>query len=121
MVEDQPEVREVLALMVRRFGYRVLLAADGIEALACWDEEPADIGVVLSDIMMPRMNGPMLARELRERDPRVQIVFCSGYSARSSGPAGWDEVEEVVLRKPIRLGLLQEALRAAWVRWAALG
>jgi CheY-like chemotaxis protein len=80
LVEDEPAVRQVAARMLTLAGYRVLEASDGVEALEVFDSAAADIALVVTDVVMPRLGGAELARRLRERSPRLRVLFTSGYT-----------------------------------------
>jgi len=81
VAEDDPAVREVVVRLLIRAGYTVLSAADGAEALELVSRNTFD--VLVSDVVMPTMTGPELAREVMARFPRVGIVLVSGYTAES--------------------------------------
>lgn len=73
VVDDQPEILENLALVLELEGYRVLVAADGLEALAALEVEPVDL--ILADIAMPRLNGYQLYKRVRDNPRWVAIPF----------------------------------------------
>jgi PAS domain S-box-containing protein len=79
LVEDEDAVRESAAMRLERAGYRVLTASSGTEALDTWCRRD-DIGVVLTDIMMPGMGGRELADRILHLAPETPIVLMSGYS-----------------------------------------
>ncbi len=78
LVDDEPAVRNLFALALRREGYHVVEANDGVEALVIAERLP-NIDLVVTDIVMPKMKGPEMAARLRERRPELQFVFVSGY------------------------------------------
>ncbi len=80
VVEDQPEVRELVVSALRRAGYDVSQATDGDEAFARFGERASSITLLLTDVVMPGMNGRELAERLRERHPRLLVIFMSGYT-----------------------------------------
>ena len=107
VVEDEADVREVVAAELTNFGYRVLTAGDGREALDIIESD-SDIDLLFSDVVMPRgMNGDELAREARRRRPELKVLLTSGYP-----PAELRERpllgEFRVLQKPYRV---EELLR----------
>jgi CheY-like chemotaxis protein len=79
VVEDEKALRDLLAELLEGSGYRVLKAADGIEGLAVYREYRKEIGVVLTDMGLPRMSGQDLFARIRELDPAAPIVLASGY------------------------------------------
>ena len=86
LVDDEQDVRSVLADMLREEGYHVLEAASGHEALAASDAHPGNVDLLLTDLIMPGMTGRMLADALSSRRPYITVVFISGYvdDSRSS-------------------------------------
>lgn len=78
VVDDEPQVRDITGRTLEAFGYRVLLAADGADAVAQFTARSAEIALVLADMMMPVMDGPALVRALRRLSSRVPIVAVSG-------------------------------------------
>ena len=86
LVEDDAEVRASLRSSLMRLGYQVLEAATGAEALQVWQSSRAKIHLLLTDLMMPGgMNGLDLARQLLQQNPKLKVVYASGYSAGISG------------------------------------
>ncbi len=81
VVDDDPLVRRVAVRLLTKRGFIVLHAADGDEALAVHAATTDPIHLVLSDVVMPGMNGRTLARRLRERDASLAVVYMSGYEA----------------------------------------
>ncbi|WP_409361937.1 response regulator [Bartonella heixiaziensis] len=80
LVEDEDSVRMsgVKALQMR--GYTVLEAASGVEALAVLEENKGAVDIVVSDVVMPEMDGPTLLKELRKKYPNIKFIFVSGYA-----------------------------------------
>ena len=82
LVEDDADVRVSLRSTLMQLGYQVLEAASGAEALQVWKEHPAKIQLLLTDLMMPGgMNGLELAKQLMPQNPKLKVVYASGYSA----------------------------------------
>lgn len=78
VVDDEPEIRRIATRTLRAAGYEVITAADGQQALARFEERPDEIAVVLTDVVMPRMDGVSTVRALRRRRPDLPIVASSG-------------------------------------------
>jgi two-component system cell cycle sensor histidine kinase/response regulator CckA len=74
-------IRETLALCLRHEGLSVLTADNGLSAIEVWEKHRGEIDVVLSDVMMPEMDGPSLAEALHAVDTQLPIVLMSGYCA----------------------------------------
>jgi two-component system cell cycle sensor histidine kinase/response regulator CckA len=100
VVEDEPAVRAMIVRALRAEGYRVLAADDGHAALELLDGEHRRPDVVLTDLVMPRMDGRALAAEMEARFPGVPVIFISGYVA--GGAAARDKPGEPgLLQKPV--------------------
>ncbi|MEE7458643.1 hybrid sensor histidine kinase/response regulator [Methylorubrum populi] len=80
LVEDEDPVRAVNSRALSARGYTVLEAASGVEALRLIEEHAEGIDVVVSDVVMPEMDGPTLLRELRKHYPDLKVIFVSGYA-----------------------------------------
>jgi CheY-like chemotaxis protein len=80
VVDDEQNVREMTRTMLTRNGYRVILAADGAEAVALFAQRAAEIRLVVTDLHMPTLDGAMLGRALRSMNPAVKVVMVSGLS-----------------------------------------
>jgi len=108
LVEDDPEVADMIALLLEEFGYEVRLAADAGQALSLVRRGDA-IDLVFSDIVMPGgLNGVDLARTMRRRFPQIAVLLTTGYgteagTAREEGFA--------ILPKPFCPELLDQAIR----------
>jgi two-component system cell cycle sensor histidine kinase/response regulator CckA len=79
LVEDEEVVRNFAARALKRQGYKVLEASSGIEALEVMEKNKGKVDIVVSDVVMPEMDGPTLLKELRKRNPDLKIIFVSGY------------------------------------------
>jgi two-component system cell cycle sensor histidine kinase/response regulator CckA len=91
LVEDEEAVRAFAGRALTSRGYTVLEAASGVEALELLDQHAGDIELVVSDVVMPEMDGPTLLKELRNRHSDVPVIFVSGYAEdafRKNLPAG---------------------------------
>jgi signal transduction histidine kinase/CheY-like chemotaxis protein len=110
LVDDDAAVRATTAELLRQLGYAVREAASGPDALTLLGSG-VEVQVVLSDVAMPRMSGPALAREIRQRQPQLPVVFFSGYADPES-VAGADGLKRLV-RKPFRPAELAAQLEAA--------
>jgi two-component system cell cycle sensor histidine kinase/response regulator CckA len=80
LVEDEDPVRAVNSRALSARGYTVLEAASGLEALAIVREGAQPIDLVVSDVVMPEMDGPTLLREVRKHQPDLKVIFVSGYA-----------------------------------------
>lgn len=82
VVDDEEMVRDLGIEILRKYGYYTLSAADGEEALAIWEEKRKEIDLVMLDLVMPNLGGPATLDRLREMDPTVRVLICSGYRSR---------------------------------------
>jgi len=80
LVEDEEAVRAFAARALASRGYSVVEAATGVEALSAIEQNGAEVDLVVSDVVMPEMDGPTLLRELRRRRPELKVIFISGYA-----------------------------------------
>ena len=80
LVEDEDQVRVIVRSVLERQGYRVLAARDGAEALAIADAHEGKIDLLLTDVVMPNMSGPELARLIAVSRPETKVVCMSGYT-----------------------------------------
>lgn len=79
LVEDEDVVRSFAVRALKRQGYEVLEASTGVEALEVMEQHGGEVDIVVSDVVMPEMDGPTLLKELRKRNPSLKIIFVSGY------------------------------------------
>jgi PAS domain S-box-containing protein len=110
VVDDEAAVRGPAQHVLEKFGYRVLTAAEGGEALKLFDRHRSEIKAVLTDMMMPGIDGPKLVRALRQLDARLPILGMTGLIERGTfkGMEGLDSVP--LLAKPFELENLLVAL-----------
>ena len=80
LVEDDPLVQKVVALMLERHGYRIVAAASGEEAVSLAHADPNSVDLILTDLVMPGMNGRETAKALRNDQPLARVLYMSGYT-----------------------------------------
>jgi signal transduction histidine kinase/DNA-binding response OmpR family regulator len=86
VVEDEPDLRLLAQEILQEYGYQVLTAANGPEALEIWNQQQGQVDLLLTDMVMPGgMSGEELAVELRQRRPSLKIIYTSGYSVDFAG------------------------------------
>ena len=83
LVDDDVSVRQITRQTLEAFGYRVMLACDGAEAVALYAQNRTDIALVLTDMMMPVMDGPATIQVLMKLNPQIKIIAASGISANA--------------------------------------
>jgi nitrogen-specific signal transduction histidine kinase/ActR/RegA family two-component response regulator len=113
VVDDEVSIRNGLRRMLNQHGYETLAASEGKEALRLFNRHRAEIKVVLTDMVMPGMDGPTLIRNLRELEPQLQVLGMTGL-AEWAGVKGLESLKlPVVLKKPFAAEELLDALSGA--------
>ena len=114
LVEDEPLVRDIAKSALSDQGYQVLEAEHGEEALRMARDHDAEIALVLTDVVMPKMGGRELVEQLRKVRPSIRVLYMSGYTAASIDEQDVVEPGTSFLRKPFALaemlGKVREAL-----------
>ncbi|HEX5824714.1 MAG TPA: response regulator [Candidatus Limnocylindrales bacterium] len=110
LAEDEPAVRALVARILRKAGFTVVAAVDGREALELAATLPT-IDLLLTDVMMPRLNGPDLAAALRKRSPDQRVLFMSGFTDDVLGERGILFPEVDLLTKPFAADALLARVR----------
>jgi two-component system, cell cycle sensor histidine kinase and response regulator CckA len=119
VVEDDPLVLDLSRQIIAEHGYRVLTARDGHEALRVAAESATEIALLLTDVILPGLNGRQLAEELRRGRPRLRVLYMSGYTddviARAGVHDGRGGLEPGVrlLQKPFTMAALLTAVQRA--------
>jgi CheY-like chemotaxis protein len=111
VAEDDDAVRGVLARSLRDYGYTVLEARDGAEALDVASKAGAAPSLVIADVVMPRLSGQHLSAELHKRWPDLPMLFISGYTNLDSVSRGLVEEGREFLQKPIEPEVLARKVR----------
>lgn len=107
-VEDQPELLTLGCEVLRLCGYRVLPAAGGEEALLHCERHKEEIHLLVTDVIMPGMNGRVLAERIRALRPNIAVLFTSGYAATNSGETGALRSEEYLPKPYLPLALARK-------------
>src|SRR5690348_5378902 len=100
VVDDEESIREITRGTLETFGYTVMTASDGTEALALYADKKNEIAVVLTDMVMPFMDGPATIRALQRMNPQVRIIAASGLGVGQRAGEGALEGVSVFLNKP---------------------
>jgi signal transduction histidine kinase/CheY-like chemotaxis protein len=111
VVEDEEIVRELVCEILRGHGYHVLATGRGSEALRLLAEEKRGVDLLISDVVMPEMNGALVAQRVREICPRARVLFVSGYSENDMADQGLEELAFQVLQKPFTPDTLARKVR----------
>ena len=111
LVDDEPMVRELGIEILRSYGYRIINAADGVEALEIYHSRRREIDLVILDLLMPKMSGKETFKRLRQIDSKVPILICSGYSAREGDSDPLSSNDIPLVHKPFQPERLVHAVR----------
>ncbi len=113
LVEDEEAVRAFASRALASRGYTVLEAETGVEALKVLEEAGGSVDLIVSDVIMPEMDGPTMLTELRRRGVAAKVVFVSGYADDAFARNLPDRQEFVFLPKPFTLKQLIETVKGA--------
>jgi PAS domain S-box-containing protein len=111
IVDDEASVLAVTSQTLSAFGYRTLTANNGAEAVAIYTQHRDEISAVLSDMVMPIMDGPATIRALRKTNPSIKIIVASGSATCGSATKESDGEIKYFLNKPYTAGTLLKTLR----------
>jgi two-component system cell cycle sensor histidine kinase/response regulator CckA len=114
VVEDESPLRSLVQSILRRSGYCVMDAANGVEALQVWEKNRGEFDLLLTDMVMPEgMSGRELAAKLQAQKPNLKVIYSSGYTLDLLGP-GVEGLSDGVnfLQKPYRPQTLAQTVRA---------
>jgi len=111
VAEDDPSVRGLVGEVLVPLGYRVLPASSGADAVATSDSFPDRIDLLLTDVVMPGMNGRQLAEVLRSKRPGIKALFMSGYAHDALSTQGILEPGVAMILKPLRPATLARQVR----------
>ncbi|MGC6499727.1 MAG: response regulator [Henriciella sp.] len=112
LVEDEDGVRSIAASQLRSRGYEVEEACDGEEAMEILEDQPGSFDLVVSDVVMPGMDGPTLIREARGLLGTAKVLFMSGYAERDIAQQLDDDREVAFMPKPFTVKQLAERVKS---------
>jgi CheY-like chemotaxis protein len=112
LVEDDDDVRPLIARALTRLGYGVIVTASGEEALAAARDPKVDIDLVLTDVLMPGMTGGEVVDRLKRSRPDLKGLFMSGYAADELARRGITDAD-VYVQKPFQVHALAERIASA--------
>ena len=115
LVEDEDGLRALNARGLTSRGYTVLEASNGVEAIEAFDKH-GRVDLVVSDVVMPEMDGPTLLKELRRRDQNVKIIFVSGYAEEAFSKNLPSQEQYAFLAKPFTLKQLVAEVKKTLVQ-----
>jgi DNA-binding NtrC family response regulator len=113
IVEDEASILRLGKAMLERAGYRVLVASEAEEAMQIAETHADPIHLLMTDVVMPRMNGRELANRMKERHPELRVLFMSGYTANVIAHHGVLDRDVSFVQKPFSRQDLGVAVRKA--------
>lgn len=111
LVEDEAAVRRAAFEFLSSIGYKVLGAADGLQALDVARSQSGPIHILVTDVVMPNMSGAQLAEQLLKERPGVKVLFVSGYAEKTVLQHGDIDLSARFLQKPFTLKALGQKIR----------
>jgi PAS domain S-box-containing protein len=112
VVDDEESIRSFAKEVLETHGYRVLLAADGFEAVEVFRDKNGEIGLVILDMMMPKMGGKEAFRKLTELNPGVRALLSTGYSQEGKAQDILNSGVKGFIQKPYRVNALLSKVRS---------
>jgi DNA-binding NtrC family response regulator len=111
VVDDEESLRTVVVDLLGHLGYCTLSAANGREALELAERYKGRIDLLLTDVVMHPLPGPLLAEKLMRSRPEMKVIFISGYANASLAPDGILKPDTVLVHKPFTMKILSAKLR----------
>jgi CheY-like chemotaxis protein len=112
VVDDEPDILELIGSILADSGYAVVTARSAERAIQAFEKMPASPDLLLTDVVMPGMSGPMLVDNLLAKDPALKVLFMSGYDNRQVVQHYVLEKGFRLLSKPININSLRDAVKA---------
>jgi two-component system cell cycle sensor histidine kinase/response regulator CckA len=116
LVEDDEIMRSLTRKLLEEHGYTVVEAGNGIEAMEALERQGGHVDLVVSDVMMPEMDGPTLFKELRKSHPDIKMIFVSGYAEDAFQKNLPDDDKYDFLPKPFSLKQLVAQVKETMAR-----
>jgi PAS domain S-box-containing protein len=111
VADDEDAIRDITSALLERFGFRVITARDGFETVDLYTENAGDITLLLMDLNMPRLNGLEATMRIRHINPKVPVLFMSGYSREQVMNRFGSQPHTDFVRKPFQSGELLAGIR----------
>jgi CheY-like chemotaxis protein len=116
VVEDAGDLREITELILKKAGYQVITANSGAQALKLLGHLHGEIDLLLTDVVMPRMQGPELVERIKAVHPGIRVLYMSGYAQTILGDGGTLADGVLLIEKPfpetVLLAKVEQALQA---------
>jgi DNA-binding NtrC family response regulator len=111
VVDDEESLRTVIVDLLGHLGYCTLSAANGQDAMDLAQRYPGRIDLLLTDVVMQPLSGPMLAENLMRSRPEMKVIYISGYANASLAPDGVLKPGTILVHKPFTMKILSAKLR----------
>lgn len=111
VVDDEPDVRKLVGAMLSGYGYKVLTADNGENAIRIFHKSQQPVDLLLTDVVSPGMSGPMVADRLAESNPSLKVLFMSGYDNTQVVQKYVVERGYALLPKPFTMEQLEKKVR----------
>jgi len=111
VVDDDDHICTIMTQMLEGLGFRVLTSLDGTEALSIYEKHQAEIALVITDMLMPFMDGSALILALRKINPWVPVIAMSGFAAQRAKAEQAGGADTLFLPKPFSLSGLEDKIR----------
>jgi DNA-binding NtrC family response regulator len=111
VIDDESNIVVMLSQILTELGYHVISATSGREALILSDQYAPAIDMVLTDIIMPELNGPDIVQMLRRRRPALKALYMSGYASNAAAQIGSLKPDAAFLQKPFSSETLTQCIR----------
>jgi two-component system cell cycle sensor histidine kinase/response regulator CckA len=116
VVDDEPNIRDASRRALNKQGYEIIVAPNGAEAMTLFTKHREKIKLILTDIMMPHMDGLEMIRQIRKLDPHIKIIAASGMVSASDSHQRLNELAtlgvKIFLDKPFSIERLLKAIRS---------
>lgn len=112
VVDDEEAIRDITSTLLTRMGFRVITAADGLESVGLYTEHAEDVTFLLMDINMPKLSGLEAAQRVRHINPKIPILFMSGYPRNEVLDRMEYQSHTDFIKKPFERSALRDAVRS---------
>lgn len=112
VVDDEEPIRFLAGEILESFGYRVLTAANGVEAIEIYTEKGDEIDLVILDMIMPKMGGRDTFIRLKEIDPEIRTILSTGFSLDEKAQEMLDRGMMGYIQKPYQVGAMLSKVRS---------
>jgi len=111
LVDDDQHLQDTTKMILINLGYEVLVANDGREAIKLFEAKPDSIDLVIMDVVMPNMNGPEAAKEIRQINQDAKVIYLTGYDSKGVLTSKLKQGPELVLNKPCPIAYLSRMIQ----------